>query len=120
MIWFLIMECCWSLLTHNKTFFDILGADHSPVIRHSLKTKALSPYVGRHSKRTGISSRHVCNGSSKFQGDSLQTVKEVAYTNLLSYIRYNPKLCKQEKNIICQNKHYFFVSRAHAHVNDSQ
>ena len=23
--WFLIMECCWSLLTHNKTFFDILG-----------------------------------------------------------------------------------------------
>ena len=21
MIWFLIMECCWSLLTHNKTFF---------------------------------------------------------------------------------------------------
>ena len=25
---FLIMECC-SLLTHNKTFFDILRVDHS-------------------------------------------------------------------------------------------
>ena len=29
MIWFLIMESFWSLLKYNKTFFNILEADHS-------------------------------------------------------------------------------------------
>ena len=29
MIWFLIMESFWSKFKYNKTFFDILKADHS-------------------------------------------------------------------------------------------
>ena len=29
MIWFLIMESFWSKFKYNKTYFDILEADHS-------------------------------------------------------------------------------------------
>ena len=70
--------------------------------------RSFKPSSPWHSKRTGISSIHICNNCSELQTDCLQTVEEVAYTNLSSCIMYNPKLCKQEKKHNLSKQTLFF------------